>query len=157
MNAGLFDVLHDAGDHNVFAIAQRVDIDLGRRFEKVIDQHRPVLRVLDRLAHVLLDRCIVVADHHGASAEHIRRPHQHGILNLLRIGHGFFNAGGGRARRLRDIEFLQQLAESFAVFRQIDVLGRGTDDGHARGLQAQCEIQRRLSAELHDDADLCSA
>ncbi len=55
VDAGLFDVLHDAGNHNIFAVAECVNVNFSRRFQEVVDQHRTVLRVLDRLAHVLLD------------------------------------------------------------------------------------------------------
>ena len=40
MNARFFDVLHDAGDQNIFAIAQRIDIDFSGILEESIDQHR---------------------------------------------------------------------------------------------------------------------
>ena len=56
-------------------------------------------------------------------------------------------------RRLRNLQLLQQLAKAPAIFGQIDALGRGADDRHARGLQRQREVQRRLPAKLHDDAD----
>ncbi len=55
------------------------------------------------------------------------------------------------------VELFQQLAEATAIFGQIDALGRGADDGHARGFQRQREIQRSLPAELHDHANLCAA
>jgi hypothetical protein len=38
VNAGFFDVLHDAGDQNVFAVGEGVHIDFGGVFEKLIDQ-----------------------------------------------------------------------------------------------------------------------
>ncbi len=52
MNAGFFDVLHDSADDDVFAVGERVDIDFNRVFEKVIDQHRTVVRIFNRLFHV---------------------------------------------------------------------------------------------------------
>ena len=53
VDAGLFDVLHDAADDHVLAVGDGVYINLGRRLEEVIDQHRPLLRILDCLLHVL--------------------------------------------------------------------------------------------------------
>ena len=55
---------------------------------------------------------------------------------------------GGR----RNAQIVEQLAEQLAVFGEIDVGGIGADDRNAGGLQRQSEIQRRLPAELHDDA-----
>ncbi len=75
----------------------------------------------------------------------------------LALDDRLFHAGRRRAERLRNRKLLQQLAEALAVFRQIDALGRGADDGHARGFQRQRQIQRRLPAELHDHADLGAA
>ena len=99
------------------------------------------------------DGLFVVGDHHGASAQHVRRSHQHRIANLLRAFDRFFDRGGHGALRLRDLEFFKQLAEALAVFREIDRLGRCADDVHARGLQRQRQVERRLPAELHDHAD----
>ncbi len=78
VDAGFLDVLHDSGNDNVFAIGECVDIDFDRVFQEVIDQHGTVLRVLDRFFHVANDRLFVVGDDHGAPAEHVGRPHQHG-------------------------------------------------------------------------------
>ena len=52
VDAGLLDVLHDAGDDHVLRIAERIDVHLDGVLEEVIDQHRPLLRIFDRLAHV---------------------------------------------------------------------------------------------------------
>ena len=58
VNAGFFDVLHDSADDDVFAVGERVHVDFDRVFEEVIDQHRAVVRVLDRLFHVADDRLL---------------------------------------------------------------------------------------------------
>ena len=52
MDAGFFDVLHDAADDYVFSVGERVDVDFDRVFEEVVDQHRAVLRIFDRFFHV---------------------------------------------------------------------------------------------------------
>ena len=49
-------------------------------------------------------------------------------------------------------EIVEQLAEQFAIFGEIDIGGVGADDRDARGFQRQREIQRSLPAELDDDA-----
>ena len=99
VDAGLFNVLHDSADDDVFAVGEGVDIDFDGVFEKVIDQHRAVVRVLDRLLHVADDRLLVVGDHHGASAKHIGRPHQNRIADALRACDRFFDRGRHHARR----------------------------------------------------------
>ncbi len=52
VNAGLFNVLHDAGDEHIFRIAERVDVDFDGVLEEVIDEDGALLRIFDGLAHV---------------------------------------------------------------------------------------------------------
>src|SRR5208283_2041406 len=73
--------------------------------------------------------------------------------NFLRRFDGLFHRGDHGAGSLRDVEFLQQLAEALTVFGQVDAFGRGPDDVDARGLERQRKIQRRLTAKLYDYAD----
>ncbi len=154
MDAGLLDVLHDAGDDHVLRIAERIDVDFDCVFEEMIDEDRPLLRVLDCLAHVAGYGFGVVGDDHGAAAEHVAGTDQDGVADSFANGQRFFDAGGGSAGRLRNLQIFEQLAELLAVFGEVDRFGRCADDGHAGRAQALGEIQRRLPAELHDHADL---
>ena len=43
VDAGLFDVLHDAGDDHLLAVADGIDIDFDGVFQKAVDQHRLAL------------------------------------------------------------------------------------------------------------------
>ena len=52
-----------------------------------------------------------------------------------------------------EVELLQELLEAVAVFGKIDHVGRGAEDRDAGLLQRVGELQRRLAAELDDDAD----
>ena len=49
-------------------------------------------------------------------------------------------------------ELVQHRREQLAVFGDFDALRRGADDVDAVLLQAEREVQRRLSAELRDGA-----
>jgi hypothetical protein len=51
-----------------------------------------------------------------------------------------------------DVQFLQQRAEAVAILGQVDGVGRGAQDRHARGLQCRGQVERRLPAELDDEA-----
>ena len=153
MHAGFFDVFHDAGDEYVFAVAQSVDIDFGGIFEETIDQDWAFLRrVSHRFAHVVFDHVSAVGDDHGASAEDVAGADQDRVAEFLRDGQGAFDSRGGTAGRLRDVELLKQAAEAVTVFGEIDGVGIGADDRYAVGFQRQGQIERRLSAELHNDA-----
>ena len=71
-------------------------------------------------------------------------------------GECLFDTGGSAAAWLRNFQIFEQLAEALAVFGEVDGIGRCADDGHAGGEQTLREIERRLSAELDDHADLCA-
>ena len=80
MDAGLLDVLHDAGDEGVLAVAEAVDVDLGRVGKIPVDQQRALLRhdefarpveIAGELRHVAVELRAVAHDLHGATAEHV--------------------------------------------------------------------------------------
>ena len=152
VHAGLFDVLHDAADQNVGAVADRVDVDLDRVFEKAVDQDRAVGRDQHGFGHVLVERFVVVHDLHRAAAEHIRRTHEHRIADaardLKRLAGVARHAVGGLAQA----ELVEHCAELLAVFGAVDRADRRADQGSAGALEAAGEVERRLAAELHDDA-----
>ena len=49
VHAGLLDVLHDAADQHVLAVAHRIDVDLDGDVEEAVEQHRAVVRDLHRV------------------------------------------------------------------------------------------------------------
>ena len=96
MDARLLDMLHDAGDEHVLAVAQRVDVDLDRVGEIAVEQQRVLaehrvdlaglvvgIARLDVGGHqarqhaeeVIVERGLIVDDRHRPPAEHIGGPH----------------------------------------------------------------------------------
>ena len=152
MDPRLLDVLHDAADQHLVAVADRIDIDLDRIVEEPIEQHRAVVRDLHGIGHVGAQVVLVKDDLHGTTAEHIgRSDHQRetdlaGERERLRLG-----AGGG-VGGLSQSELLHELLEALAVFGDVDGLRRSANDGHPRTLERAAELERRLAAVLHDDA-----
>ena len=65
MDARLLDVLHDAADHNIGAVAQGVDIRLEGILQKAIDQDGVLGRGRYRPAEVASQRSLVIDDLHG--------------------------------------------------------------------------------------------
>ena len=59
---------------------------------------------------------------------------------------------GNATGRLTDLQTVRELLEEVAIFRGIDIIRACADDCGARVLQLHGQIQRGLSAELHDDA-----
>ena len=90
MDAGFFDVLHDAGDDDVFAVAEGVDVDFDGVFEEVVDEDGALLRILDGFLHVAGDAFAVVGDDHGAAAEDVAGAHEDGIADALGAGERLF-------------------------------------------------------------------
>jgi len=134
------------------AVADRVDVQLGRVAEELVDQDRVLLGGLDGLLDTGLQAALVVDDPHRAAAEDERRPDQQRIPELAGDLQRVLIAGGRIALRLEQAELLDELVEALAVLGQIDAVGRGADDLDAGLLQGHGQLQRRLAAELDDDA-----
>ena len=152
MNARVFDVFHDAADDRRFAVGDAVDVDFRRVPEIAVDQHRTAFGNFDGVFHVGAQRGLVMHDDHRAPAEHEGRTHQHGIADFRGDGGGAVDRRRRRSRRLKDPRLLGDGGEKPAVFRRVDHFRRGADDVRAVRLQPVGEVERRLPAELHDDA-----
>ena len=103
VDSGLLDVLHDAGDDDIGAIAERVDVDFDRVLEEMVDEDGTLLRVLDGFFHVAGDAFAVESDDHGTTAEDVGGADEDRVADALGSGDGFFNAGGDDAGRLRNL------------------------------------------------------
>ena len=67
MDAGLFDVLHDPAEHDGSRlVGDRIDVELERVLDELIDQHRMFWRRIDGARHVPIERAHVVHDRHAA-------------------------------------------------------------------------------------------
>ena len=150
VNPGLLDMLHDAPDHHPPPVGHGVHVHLEGILQKLVDQNGTVLRHAHGFRDVSLQGMVIVHDHHGPSTENIGGPNQDGVADAFGDGGGLPERGGGAGRRLGDSHAGEQTAESLAVFRQVDGLGRGADNGDAGPLQGQGQRQRSLAAELHD-------
>ena len=153
VDAGLLDVLHHAADVDVRPVAERVDVDLDRVFEEPVDQDRMRRGDLGGGLDVTREHRVVVHDLHRTAAEHIARPDQHRIPDprgrFLRL----VEARRDPPRRVRQLQFGEQRAETPPVLGDVDSIGRGPEDPDAGGFQRARELQRRLPAELHHHAD----
>ena len=82
MDAGLFDVLHEAADDVVCAVADAVDVHFGRVAEEAVDEHRMFVGNFDGVLDVVIELIFVGNDFHRASAEDEARADEHGISDL---------------------------------------------------------------------------
>src|SRR5262245_11174851 len=106
MNAGAFDMLHDAADHHLFPIAQCVNIQFYGVVEEFVDQNRVLGRSRNSVSHVVLKGIAVVDDFHGSSAENIGWPNQDGITQALGDLESLFIGSGDAILGLLDTELV---------------------------------------------------
>ncbi len=173
MNARLLDVLHDAGDKNVFPIRDRVNIDLGRvahigvEKQGILAQNHVDLRVpvagksmlnIGRNERrecgfeIFLQRRLVGQNRHGAAAQHVGGPHDDGEADLFAFVQRLLYRIGDTIVGLPEIELFDERLEPVAVLGEIDGVRRGAENRHILRMQRLRELQRRLTAELHDHA-----
>ena len=143
-------MLHDAADDDrAGRIRDRIDVELHRVLEKLVDEDRVAGGRGNRSHHVAIQRRHVIHDRHRAAAENVRRAHDEREPDLRRDLARLVGRGRRPARRLRDAKIPQQLRKPLAVFRQIDRIRRGPENPDARMLQRQRQLQGRLPAVLH--------
>jgi hypothetical protein len=153
MDARFLDVLHDAGDDDLLAIAERVDVALDRIAQILVDQHRAVARDLHRGGDVVVELLFAVDDLHRPAAQHVAGAHQHRVADAVGDVHRLVAAAGDAVGGLLEAQLGDHGGEPLAVLGQVDRIGRSAQDRDARILQRLRELQRRLAAELHDHAD----
>ena len=85
-------------------VGERVDVDLRRVLEELVDEDRMLGRRLHGVAHVAIERRHVVDDRHRAAAEHVRRAHDDREADLVGDVARFVRRRRRAARRLRNAE-----------------------------------------------------
>ncbi|CAB4794973.1 unannotated protein [freshwater metagenome] len=159
MDAGFFDVLHDATDEYLTSVvANCVDIDLGGILEEAVDEHGPLRREPALLAeaaeagqfgHCPSEMVTVVHDLHTATPKHIARTNENGEANRVDNLQRLLEVECSATRRLRNVEALTQRRPLLTVFGKVDRGRRRARNDAGRQLARQ--LQRSLSAERHDD------
>src|SRR5689334_7344766 len=92
-------------------------------------------------------------DHfHAATSKNVGRSQEHRIADPLRHPLSLVATARDAVGRLFEAEALDQRSKPLAVLRKVDAVGRSPEDRNACGLQLFGKLQRRLTAELDDDA-----
>ena len=96
---------------------------------------------------------LVVTDPHRTTTEHVGRAHEDGIADPIGDLDRLLHAIGNRPIRRLETRLGQQLAKAQAILGEVDALERRAQDRHTLLQESLGETQRRLAAELHDDAN----
>ena len=152
MDAGFLNMLHDACDVDIFAIADRIDIHFGRIGQVAVDKERGIAGYLKRLGCELAQVVVIACDFHRAAAEHEARAQHDRVTDFVRLDLSFIHTSGGPGRRLLDAELVEQGSKLFAVFGEVDRLGTCAQDRDVLPVQRTGKFQRCLSAELDNHA-----
>ncbi len=152
VDTGLLDVLHDAADDYIGAVADGIHVQLGRIVQEAVQQHRRFVGDAHRLGEVATQILLVIDDFHGAATQHVGGANHQRVGNALGQQHGLFQRGDGAVFRLLETEALDGRLEALAVFGAVDGIRAGTDDRHAVGLQRSGQFQRGLATVLDNHA-----
>ena len=152
VDAGLFDVLHDGADHHLLAVRHGVDVHFHGLVEKAVEEHRRGIGDVHRAGEVALEVARAVDDLHGASAEHVGRAHDDGIADLGGRVDAALQVEGGAVGGLAQADLVDHALEALPILGAVDGVRAGADDVDAGGMQPIHQLERRLAAELHDQA-----
>ena len=84
MDARFLDMLEDARDHDIVAVANRVDIHLDGIAQIAVDQHRRIARDDHGGLDVIFQLRLRIDNLHRPPAKHVGWPHQHRIADACR-------------------------------------------------------------------------
>ena len=152
MDAGHLDVLQNAADVHVLAVAQGVQVAFHGAFQELVQVYRVVRGDGRRLGHVAGEPLIIVDDAHAPASEHVAGAHEQRVADLAGGGAGLIEPCGHGRARVGDVEGIEQRGEPVAVLGQIDGVRARAHDGHPGPFQSAGQLQRRLTAEGDHDA-----
>ena len=152
VNAGFLDVLHHAAQVDLVAVAQGVDIDLDGRVQEAVHQDRVVWGELGGALDIVLQRLLIVDDFHAAAAQYVGRANQNRVADGGRDLPSLLEGGCGAIRWRCQLCLIEDLAEFAAVLGGVNGRRAGAHHRYAGGVEALCQAQRGLAAQLHQHA-----
>ena len=149
MDTRTFHMLHYAGDQDLGAVRDRVNLGFPP-FHVLVHENGIFLTDPVDDFHELGDVFVRAGYFHALAAEYVGRPHEHRVAENIRGGDGFFFGEDGFSGGPGNGGFLEHFVEELAVFRAVNIGGRGAEEGHSHGRKRLRELDGRLAAELHD-------
>ena len=152
VDARELDMLHDRRNEDVIAVGKRIGLALHRVAEEAVEVERTVGRDANRLVDVFTEHDLVEDDLHAAAAENERRTDDERIAELRRALERAVDVARHHRLGHRDAELVHRRMEEIAVFRVVDRVDGSAEDLAAGLLELARDVERRLPAELDDDA-----
>ena len=152
MNTGLLNVLHDAADDHICAVADGINIDFNGSVEEVVQQYRAVVGDQYRTAHIAHQLVFTENNFHGSAAQHIRWPNHQRVTNLAGRNDTLFKTPNSGVFRLLEAQALNHLLKTLTIFRPVNRIRAGSDNRYAGSFQAPSQFQRCLATVLNNHA-----
>ena len=153
VNAGSFDMFHDARDIDIFTVGDRVDFQFPAKNVPVNQDRGIMADFLDRSCHIDPQFFFIMDNFHGPATQHITRSDQYRIADFTGNLRCPFHRDRRCTFRLRNLQFIQHRFELMPVFRRVDVFKAGAEDPDTMTDQAVCQVDSCLAAELDNDAE----
>ena len=152
MHARTLDMLHDTRNVHMLSITDRIDLHF-LTDDIFINQNWCIMAdFLYCRCHIDTQIVIVVYDFHRTSAQYIGWTHQYRISDTVGDAHRFLYLYCGFPLRLRDVQLMQHFLKFMAILCTVDVFQRGSQDFNTALHQLISQIDGRLSAKLHHNA-----
>ncbi len=145
-------MLHDPGDDGRLPVADRVHVHLDRVLEELVDQDRMAGGDIEGPDHEPPEALRLVDDLHRAAAQDIGGADQNRVADPLGHADRLFGIHGRVVVGLAEPEAVHDLLETLPVLGAVDRVGGGAQNRRSGRLQAAGKVERRLAAELEDDA-----
>src|SRR5256886_15903544 len=115
-----------------------------------LEAYPPFTTQIYRCLHIAAQIRLVRTQLHPAAAENERGPNENWIPNAIGDRDCFLHADSRAVWGLAQTKFVEHNGEELAVFRHLDALRLGSENGNAGRFQPIGEGERRFSAGLHD-------
>ena len=152
MHSGAFNVFHDAGDEDVVAVGNDVDLQLDTR-QVLVHKHRVLDTAGEDPLHIGDSLCLAAGDGHVLPADDVGGTQQDGVTQLLRRSDGFVHRADAHTSRAADAELLQEAVEALPILGNVDGFRTGAENPDALGIQELSQLDGCLAAEGDHDAD----
>ena len=152
MDAGALQMLHDARNQDVLAVANGVNFDFSTH-QVLVDQYRIFNLGTGDDAHILADVRFLIGDFHALTAQYIRRTNQYRIAQTIRNLNSFFLGKYRVALCARNAGLVQDDVKLFSVLRNINTLGRGAKNFNTVIIKEFSQLNRSLTAKGNNNSN----